>query len=310
MFYPKFKNPSKITLKELVDKDILNEEELTMTVENMELEGTLYKHLKEPVSFTGGELLNNVPYSALKKVVCSLFESTGGYNMDDDGIAGIIERNIVNVAYESDAGACRKLGTGLFYLDSYDAACIMTVENKIGQGEDVIISKQDVTDTFTYSEQANTTVLMRAHNETAITIREAEGARFYVNGPEALVLSFGPYATIMADTYTDVEEAGTIISTGCEAYVSAMRGVNNFCIRGANSKFKSFVKETPLFACVPAKLEVTGMESEIQMDFPYQYLKVGSDTHVMLGDEVLDLPPNAWLYFNEDTSSYREVVNI
>lgn len=112
MFYPKFKNPSKITLKELVDKDILNEEELTMTVENMELEGTLYKHLKEPVSFTGGELLNNVPYSALKKVVCSLFESTGGYNMDDDGIAGIIERNIVNVAYESDAGACRKLGTG------------------------------------------------------------------------------------------------------------------------------------------------------------------------------------------------------
>lgn len=67
MFYPKFKNPSKITLKELVDKDILNEEELTMTVENMELESTLYKHLKEPVSFTGGELLNNVPYSALKK---------------------------------------------------------------------------------------------------------------------------------------------------------------------------------------------------------------------------------------------------
>lgn len=54
MFYPKFKNPSKITLKELVDKDILNEEELTMTVENMELESTLYKHLKEPVSFTGG----------------------------------------------------------------------------------------------------------------------------------------------------------------------------------------------------------------------------------------------------------------
>ena len=52
------------------------------------------------------------------------------------------------------------------------------------------------------------------------------------------------------------------------------------------------------------------MESEIQMDFPYQYLKVGSDTHVMLGDEVLHLPPNAWLYFNEDTSSYSEVVNI
>ena len=41
MLYRKFSNPNKITLKELVDKNILNEEELTATVENMELEGSL-----------------------------------------------------------------------------------------------------------------------------------------------------------------------------------------------------------------------------------------------------------------------------
>lgn len=41
MLYRKFSNPNKITLKELVDKNILNEEELAATVDNMELEGSL-----------------------------------------------------------------------------------------------------------------------------------------------------------------------------------------------------------------------------------------------------------------------------
>lgn len=306
MFYPKFENPSKISLKELVEKNILNEEELTETIENMELEDSLYKHLKEPITFDAGKLVNSVPYSVLKKVVCSLFESEGGHNLfGADGIPAIIERNIVNPSFNDSARMCTKIDDRMFYMDTYDASCILSIENKVGSGEDVIVSRQECTDNFTYTEGECTTILMRAHRETAIATNNSSSPRFYINGPEALVLSFGSYATIVTDTYTEAEDAGMIISTGHGAKVSAMAGVNNFCIRGGESKFHSFVKESAPLEVVPATLEVTGEESTVHMDAPYGRLKVASDTHVMLGDEVLHLEGNVWYYFDDETSSYR-----
>lgn len=308
MLYRKFSNPNKITLKELVDKNILNEEELAATVDNMELEGSLYKHLKDPVTFDAGKLVNSVPYSALKKVVCSLFESEGGYDiLGSTGIPAIIQRNIVNPDYDNNAALCDKIDDRLFYMGNYDASCILSIENRVGSGEDVIVSKQECTDNFTYTEEVCTTMLMRAHRETAIATSNSSSVRFIVNGPEALVLSFGAYATIVTDAYTEAEDAGTIISTGHGAKVSAMAGVNNFCIRGSDSKFHSFVKESAPLEVVPASLEVTGEESTVHMDAPYGRLKVASDTHVMLGDEVLHLEGGVWYYFDDKTSNYRHL---
>lgn len=308
MLYRKFSNPNKITLKELVEKNILNEEELAATVENMELEGSLYKHLKDPVTFDAGKLVNSVPYSALKKVVCSLFESEGGYDiLGSTGIPAIIERNIVTPAFDSNGALSDKIDDRLFYMGNYDASCILSIENRVGDGEDVIVSKQECTDNFTYTEEACTTMLMRAHRETAIATSNSSSVRFYVNGPEALVMSFGGYATIVTDTYTEAEDAGMIISTGHGAKVSAMAGVNNFCIRGGESKFHSFVRESAPLDSVPASLEVTGEESTVHMDAPYARLKVASDTHVMLGEEVLHLEGGVWYYFDDKTSSYRHL---